>query len=193
MQPANPYDFITSPSAPTKRSLLRGGKRPLIIGLVIAVVVVLILVIGASLFGGGSSKDDYWAALQQHAETIRVSDIGSKSARNNRAKNLAITSRQTLQSQQSTLNSLANGAGIKKIDGKQLALGQDSTTDERLTKADQLNQFDEEFIKVMSEELRAYQTTLRTIYDKSGSAKNRATLSTMYDEVQLLVESTKQE
>lgn len=193
MSSTNPYDFITNPAAPAKRSLLGGGKRPLIVGLVIAVVVVIILAIGASLFGGGSSQDDYWAALRQHTETIRVSEIGSKSARNNRAKNLAINTRQTLQSQQTTLNSLANAAGIKKIDNKQLALGQDSTTDERLTKADQLNQFDEEFIKVMGEELRAYQSTLRTVYDKSGSAKNRATLSTMYDEVQLLVESTKQE
>jgi hypothetical protein len=193
MSSANPYDFITNPAAPAKKSLLGGGKRPLILGLVIAVVVVLLLAIGASLFGGGSSQDDYWTALRQHTETIRVSELGSDSARNNRAKNLAINTRQTLQSQQSTLNSLANAAGIKKIENKQLSLGQDSKTDERLTKADQLNQFDEEFIKVMGEELRAYQSSLKTLFDASSSQKNRATLSTMYDEVQLLVESTTQE
>jgi hypothetical protein len=78
------------------------------------VVVVLLLAVGASLFGGSSSQDDYWTALRQHAETIRVSELGSDSARNNRAKNLAINTRQTLQSQQSTLNSLANAGGIKE-------------------------------------------------------------------------------
>lgn len=194
MQPHNPYDFITNPQAPAKKSLLGGGgKQKLILFVAGATVVTLILVIVASLFGGTSSTDSYWAALRQHTEIIRVTELGTTSARNNRAKNLAVTTRQTLQSQQTDLNSLAQKVGgIKKIEPKLLQAGKDATTDERLTKADQLNKFDEEFLTVLHEELTAYQAMLKTLYDDSSSQTTRDILSGMYDQIQLLVDGSAQ-
>ena len=168
-------------------------KQKLLMIVAAGTVLVIILTLAASLLGGGENTQDlYWKAIRQHAEVIRVSELGTKSARNNAAKNLAINARQTMQSQQTDLYALAGAAGIKKIDTKNAQAGKDTKTDEQLTQADQLNKFDEEFMSVMKTELQDYQSALKQIYDKTKSEKNRTKLSGFYDQVQLLIDETGQ-
>lgn len=196
MQPAhNPYDFITNPAAPPKKSLFGGGgmKQKILMIAAAGTVLVILLTILASVFGGGESNQDlYWKAIRQHAEVIRVSELGSASARNNAAKNLAINTRQTLQSQQTDLYALAAAAGIKKINPKDAQASKDTSTDDKLTKADQLNEFDQEFMNVMKSELQEYQSILKEIYDKTKSEKNKSLLSGFYSQAQALIDETSQ-
>lgn len=190
MQPQNnPYDFITTPASSPKKSLFGGGggKQKIILVVGGLSIITLFLVVIASLFGGPGTKDYYLRAVQQHAEMIRITELGSASARDNEAQNLAITTRQTLQSQQTDLHNLAIAAGINKIEPKILEPGKDITTDEKLTTADQLNRFDEEFIAIIKEQLAAYQETLSIIYDNTRSEATKETLSSMYDESALLI------
>lgn len=156
-------------------------------------VLVILLAIATTVFGGGQSNQDlYWKAIRQHAEIIRVSELGSTSARNNAAKNLAINTRQTMQSQQTDLYALATAAGIKKINPKDAQAGKDTSTDDKLTKADQLNEYDQAFMDVMKTELQQYQSTLKEIYDKTKSEKNKTLLSNFYTQAQVLIDETGQ-
>lgn len=187
----NPYDFIASSGTPTKKSLFGGGKQgKLFLGVAGLGIITVVLVIAALLFGGGGSSEDlYWKAIQQQSEISRVANLGAKSARNTQARNLAITARQTMSSQQTELYSLAKVAGIEKIEPKKVALGMNSKTDEQLTTANQTNQFDEKFIEIMTSQLKDYQATLKKLYDASSSDKNKATLDKLFSQVQILVKS----
>jgi hypothetical protein len=188
--PSNPYDFITAPDTQQKKSLFGGGKKNmLMIGVVGLGIITIVLALLAAVFGGQSSEDTYWKAIQQHAEITRVANIGISSARGTEAKNLAITARQTMQSQQPSLYNLASAAGIEKVDEKKVALGKNSKTDQQLTSANQINQFDEKFLELMVVQLKEYQATLTTLYEASSSEQNKQTLSNMFGEIQTMVRS----
>ena len=189
----DPYDFIVNPAKAPKKSFLSGGSKPkkILMAVGILTVIVMLLAVVASVTGGTNSKDDYTKLLQQHAELIRVAALGEKSAKDTPAKNLAITTRLTLESQQATINSLAISSGIKKIDNKVVALGKDTATDKKLTDAGQVNRFDEVFIAILNDQLAAYQTTLKKVYDSSKSNSSKDKLSTLYDYATLLVNEAK--
>lgn len=185
----NPYEFITNPVTAPKKSLFSGGSGPKKILLIVggATVVLLLLVAVASMLGGGSAKkEDYTTMLQQQAEIIRVTDLGTKSAKNNEAKNLAITTRQTMESQTAAITAVAVAAGVK-ADKKVIAGGINKKTDAQLTSAEQLNKFDEQFITTLKSQLTDYQKTLKKLYDTSKSQKSKDTLSKNYDYIQLLL------
>ncbi len=186
---SNPYDFITDHGASPKKPLFGGGGMQQKLFVVVGglAILTIVLVLAATLFGGQSSQDTYWKAIQQQAEITRVANIGAKSASNSETRNFAITVRQTMQSQQTDLYSLASDAGIEKIDNKKVAAGIDNETDSKLTNASQLNQFDETFTELMVEQLQGYQNTLKTIYESSRSQKNKEKLDSMYAQIQTLV------
>jgi hypothetical protein len=187
----NPYDFITAPTVQTKKPLFGGaGKKGLLLTVVGGLTVLtLLLVVVASLFGGQSNEDIYFKAIQQQAEITRVANIGVTSSRGNEARNLAITARQTMQSQQPELYKLATASGIEKIDEKKIALGKNTKTDEQLTSANQINQFDEKFIELMISQLKEYQATLTELHEASNSQKTKDTLDTMFTQIQTMVRS----
>ena len=191
----NPYEFITSPQNKPIKSLVSGGGGPkkllLIVGGLTSVVSVLALL--ATILGGGAAnKQDYTTMLQQHAELIRVAELGSKSAQDNTAKNLAITTKQTLNSQTAAITKVATSAGVK-ADTKTIAAGKNTQTDLKLTDAEQVNKFDETFIEELKTELAAYRKTLKSIYDASKSKTSKETLSKTYDYVGVLIGDTTQE
>lgn len=191
----NPYEFITSPKAPPKKSLLGGGGGPQKVLLIVgglSIVVLLLVVVGSLLGGGGAKKENYITMLQQQAEIIRIADLGSDSAKDNEAKNLAITTGQTMESQTAAITAVATSAGIK-IDKKVIAAGKNTKTDDKLTSAAQVNNFDKEFISILKESLAEYQKTLKTIYDSTKSQKSKDTLSQNYEYVQALIGKTSQD
>jgi hypothetical protein len=186
----NPYEFITNPGPPPKKSLLpkvNSKKQRLIIAVAGAVVLLLIGLILLSLLNSGSAalKADYLKLLQQQTELIRVSDVGATKAKQSEAKNLAITAKLTLTSQQIETLKLAKSAGAE-TNPKFLTLGKNAQTDTQLTTAEQANQFDVTFVKTMLEGLQAYQQTLKKVQDASD-ANTKATLSTYYSAVSSLI------
>jgi hypothetical protein len=179
MQPHPDYDFIVNANHTPKRPLVPGGnsKRGRII---IAVSGIVLLFIIASLVmvmlasSGNSQKETLLKTAQQQAELIRVSKIGVDKARDPAARNLAITTNLSLQSDQTTLLSHV------KLSTKEIALGKNTKTDIDLTTAEQSNRFDEVFTATIQTELAAYQKTLKTAYDQASSKKLKASLSDLY-------------
>lgn len=187
----NPYDFITNPSKPARKSLLPGGKmgRIIIVGAGAAIIIMVGVIVAAVISSSGADlKTDYLSLAQQQTELIRVSDIGVTKARQTNAKNLAITTQYSLSSQQQEILALAKKAGAA-TDAKTLAAGKDDKTDALLTSADQANQFDDVFAKTLKALLQKYRLTLKKIYDATDSTSTKTTLSKNYEAVDRLVSS----
>lgn len=184
---ANPYDFITTPGASTKKSLFEGMSKLRMVGLAAAVLVVLFG--GLSLFSGGDSlKKDYTTLLQQQAEILRITDAGLKTARSTAGKNFAMTTKESIYSQQIALTKQAASSAKVKLKPKVLAAGKSADTDKKLTSADQNNQYDEVLVTVLKDNLKQYQQTLKKIYDQTHKTADKTALDEAYAGVQVLVD-----
>lgn len=168
--PVNPYDFLSSPQK-QKRSLLPTGssKKQRIMFVVIGLIGLLIagMIIASVLNSTGSStKQDLLTAAKQQQELIRVAAIGYKKARGPMARNLAVTTQLTIQSDHVQLQPILKKEGVK-ADVKTLASGKNLKTDQALTSADQANRFDEALVTSLQSQINEYQKTLKNIHDAS--------------------------
>jgi len=190
----NPYQFITEPAKQPKKSLLGGGSKMqrilMIVGVVSLLIIVAIVFMSIINSAGSGLKNDYQNLVQQQAEIIRVSDIGISKGRGASAKNLAITTKLSLESSQDELSKLAKGAGAG-TDSKSIALGKDANTDKELTSAEQANRFDEAFAVKLTELLSDYQKTLKRLYDQTTKASAKATLQQAYNNASILMQNGK--
>ncbi len=191
VNPSNPYDFITNPVNQPKKSLLPTGKvgRLIIVGVGLVLLLMLFIIV-VSLLGSSDKalKADYAELTQQQTEIIRVSTLGSSSARESSTKNIAINSKLTVSSQQNEILPLAKKAGAP-TDTKSLALGSNSKTDQTLESAEQSNQFDQAFSKVLLESLQVYQKQLKKLHDASENQSTKAILSKAFNSVNDLLKS----
>lgn len=189
--PHNPYDFITNPSTPPKKTLLGAGSAKSKIFAIIGIVTILTIVLAlvATLLGGGSdSKTTYTKLLQQQTEIIRIADLGSKDGQSNETKNLSITVSQTLVSTKKDLTALAEAAGAD-INPKTIALGKDAAADKSLTTASQINNYDQVFTKILTDKLNEYKETLKQLYDGTSKQKTRDTLESAYKSVDMFTQT----
>lgn len=186
----NQYDFIMNPQSAPGRSLLPGGntkKGRLIIAGIGAVVLLMIVLVVTSLFSNAGKADTQAVinAAKQQQELIRIADIGIQKARGQQAKNLAITTKLALSSEQDDMQSAIKAAGLNP---KKVLVGSTNPqTDKALTTAEQTNRFDEEFIEVMTDSLAEYQRSVKAAYDGANSKKLKAALATQYASANTLV------
>lgn len=143
------------------------------------VLLMVFVVLYGLIFSGSGQKEDYLSLMQQQAELVRVSDIGVQKSRHADAKNLAITTKYSIVSQQSEAQKLAKQAGAD-TSAKAIALGKDTQTDAKLTAAEQSNQFDTVFTATIQAGLEKYQQTLKKIHDGTSSEATRKTLMQYY-------------
>jgi hypothetical protein len=179
MQPHPDYDFIVNANHTPKKSLIPGGHSKqgrilIVVGGIILLILIASLVMVMLSSAGNGQKETLLKTAQQQAELIRVSKIGVDKARDPAARNLAITTNLSLQSDQAALLSHV------KLSSKEIALGKNTKTDIDLTSAEQSNRFDEVFTTTLQTELAAYQKTLKTAYDQASSKKLQASLSELY-------------
>lgn len=176
----DPYAFITNPPPQPKKKLISGDtskKTRLMIVICGGLVLIMVLIILYGLiFSSGGQKVDYLSLVQQQTELVRISDIGVQKARGAEAKNLAITTKYSLISQQAPAQQLAQKAGVD-TSNKSLILGKDAKTDAKLVAAEQTNQFDSVFMATIQTSLKKYQQTLKTIRDGTSSTATKATLT----------------
>lgn len=188
----DPYDFITNPSKPAKKSLFGGGPKLLPI-VALAAIIVVVLVIGVSLLsGGGSLKKDYTTLLQQQTEILRISDLGLKNARSSDARNFAVITKESIYSQQGTLTKQAASVAKVKLKAKELSAGKNADTDKKLTAGEQTNKYDEVLVGVLQDSLKQYQQTLKKIYDQTNKKTAKDNLDEAYASVQVLINASAQ-
>ena len=180
----NRYDFIMNPNNPQAKPLIpvaSGSKKNRIIA--VAAGAVFLLIIGGIFFNflsnaGKADTEALIRAAKQQQELIRIADIGIEKSRGQQAKNLAVTTKLSLASEQDDMQNAIKAAGLnpKKV----LTGSANAQTTQQLTTAEQNNRFDEEFIKVMTESLTSYQRSVKAAYDGATSKKLKEALATQY-------------
>lgn len=192
MQSQNQYDFIMNPGQPEQKKSLKlpGGSSTK--GRVLFVVgLVVILGLVASLLGAVLSSQKnaglnalVTAATKQH-EMIRIAEIGIEKARGQEAKDIAVTTKLSLQSQQSDMLAAVQKAG-KELGPRELAAGKNQQVDDFLTTADQNNVFDDAFLQTINEGLKDYQIAVEAAYKQVSGEELRSALRTQYDSANTL-------
>lgn len=187
---ANQYAFITDPKKLPKKSLLPGGNSQksrlfMVLGGVFGLIILAMIVMAVIGSIGSDEKQSWLKLAQEQQELIRVSELGSQKAQVRETKNLAITTKLSLTSSQSTINSLAKKNGAQ-VDSKSLALGKDTKVDAQLKTAEQTNQFDKVFAEVLKTKLTVYQSDMKKLYEGTTSKKTKASLSSAYTSAGIL-------
>lgn len=191
MQPQHPdYDFILNTNHKPKRSLLPSvnstqSRIMIAIGGAFVLIVVAVLAFSILSGAGNEAKAQLLKSAQQQTEIIRISQQGIDRAKGAAAKNLAVTTNLSLQSDQAALLTSLKTQGLKPSP-KDLALGKKQTTDTTLTNAEQSNNFDSVFIETIRKELLAYQKTLQIAYEATSSKSLKDTLNKQLQHAELL-------
>lgn len=189
------YDFIMNPGGPAARKGSRmpsigggsGSQRSLILLAIGGGILVVVMMILYSMFGGvPDNKAQLLRVAQQQQELIRISDIGVKEARGTQAKNLAMTIKLGLGSDQTPLL-----AALKKqkvnVSNKQLVGLKDTKNDQLLDRARNNNRFDEEFMDFMQKELVEYQKNLELAYKETVNKNLKETIKANYEHASTLI------
>lgn len=195
MEPKQPpYDFIMNSGAtpPQKSGLLPLGNSKKQRILIAAGIGLVLLIVFGVIFNWLFNRPDPSIAAslkmaQQHTELLRVSDIGTKKARSPEAKNLAATVKLTLQSSQDKIIGMASKP--QKPTKAQLDASKNTKTDDLLTRAEQNNVFDQAFMEVVHEQIRAYLEQLRIVHQASNSTQDRRTLDEIRTQLSQLLPS----
>ncbi|CAN5681196.1 hypothetical protein BH23PAT1_BH23PAT1_1300 [soil metagenome] len=189
-RPVNQYQFINDLGEPPKKSKIPGGSSKKV-RIAVVLIGVLLFAIIASIFIsflGSSGKADVEAlesaAKQQH-ELIRIADIGVKKSRGQAARNIAVTTKLSLKSQQTEMLSAVK-LHKKKFGNKELKAAEDPKNDQLLTAAEQSNRFDEEFISWIEKSLTDYQKTVERAYEGAKTTKLKEALLQQYQSANTL-------
>jgi len=177
------FDFIMNPNQPSaKKSLLPAGnstkQRVAIVAIIGGVLLVFLLLLMLILGGGGDNKQNLLKVAQQQTEIVRIANMADQS-NDQSLKNLAANTSVTIASDQSRLaGTLAgNGIAFKK---KELALGQNSKTDQVLEDAKAAANFDAVLRDTLIELLTDYQASVKLAYENSGNADVKNQLDATY-------------
>lgn len=190
------YDFITSDSYQQPRNYGAPNTKKKILVVVVGgllVIGLLWLILSLVFSSGGNKLTPLVSVAQEQTEMLRVIDLSSQNENLSSAdaNNFAETTKLTISSDQSDLLSLLDKNGIKLKD-KELAVKQNNKTDTALDAANANGTYDSTFISIMEDELKAYQSSIKQIYNSSDSQVIRDLLSTQYDNADLLLEQAEQ-
>lgn len=191
------YDFITNPSP----GGLKKGKNPFSFGngggkaakmklIIIAGGALALVLLGALVFSflsnrGPDNKQQLLKVAQQQNELIRISDIGVEKARGTAARNLAVTTKLSLTSDQPVLLAALKGQDMK-VGSKELGGGKNTKTDAMLTTAAQANRFDEALVEYLQKELISYQKNMNAAYETTVSNSLKTVLKAQYENAKTL-------
>ncbi len=193
----NQYDFILNPNQPQKKILNLPGGNSTKGRMIIAGIGLIIFIIIAGIFMNlilGAGKPDtkaLVAAAKEQNELIRVAQIGVDKAQTQAAKDIAITTKLSLQSQQKEMLSAAASAG-RKLNSKELSSSRNAKVDATLTEAEQNNRFDEVFIEVINIELKEYQQIVKRAYEGTNDKKLKEALAVQFQSANTLAGVTNQ-
>jgi hypothetical protein len=185
------YDFITSPAARPKRSLIPGAGSSKNQRIIVAVIGVLgLLTFGLLIYGlltsGPDNKDQLIGVAQTQVELIHISETATDKATNPDTKNLAKSIGLVMQSDESNLSAALSKNGVKLKD-RDLEHNVDASIDQKLATAETNGTFDASYNALVKDLLSSYQTSVKTAFDGTSSKLTKEALSTAYDNASLLL------
>lgn len=157
----------------------------------VAVVVIILVVVMAIVRGGGASSADFVTIAQEQQEINRVAGLQGDSLTDPDARNFVTATKLTMSSDKASLLDYMKRAGLK-VSEKELALGQSTATDSKLTDAQSTNTLDATLVKILQDELTQYQQSLAKAYQHTTGKNGRALLVELNDNATLLLTQSKQ-
>ncbi len=182
--PPNPYDFITNPAQPPKKTLLPGGslRTRLLIIVGGAVALMGIIAIITVLFTGGGKGNT--AALKelvaQQRELARIADIGAQRAQDGSTRSLALVTKLSLTTQQQQLTSYLEDRG-NDIKREELEAKKNPKTDQTLEAAASASRFDDALRSELETQLRAYLQSLQSVHQDISNDTGKSILARSYE------------
>lgn len=150
------------------------------------VLLLIVVTVFALLFsGGGGNREQLVRLAQRHTEIIRIAEIGSEKSKGTEARNLAVTTRLSLQSSKSSLLEAVQKTG--KVGNEELSAGRDQEVDADLEAAERNNRFDEVFIEVLSGHLTEYRAELQSAFTDSSNKNSKKVYSDIFGQVGALL------
>lgn len=186
----DPYGFITDPQKASKAPLLGGNSFFKQIALILGGFVLLLIVLGIILsvaLPSSNSTTDLTKIAQSQQELIRISTVGAQQSSSQFAKNLSITSRLSLLTNQGQLLTYMAGTGVK-LAPKTLALSRNAQTDQTLAAAQATSTFDIALEQIMISQLQTYQNSLRQEFSKTKNKTLKIVILKNYQSAVLLLE-----
>lgn len=183
-QPAN-YDFIMNPEQTPKRSPFSGNNSMAMRLLVVAGALFILMIVAfivMRLMGAGGADFDKKAMLsvaQDQTEIVRLADRGLEEASAQSTKNLSITVKLGVQSEQNKLLEYLASAGYTPKP-KDLALKHNAQTDTQLDQAKSSSTFDTAFTGVIKQSLETYKADLTAAYNSAKDAQAKSQLQERY-------------
>lgn len=179
----NPYDFITNPGQPPKRSFGSGNdlmkKVMIIVGGAVILMIVAAIVVSLLTSGSQGATQSMKDIVFEQQEIIFLSADGAKEAIDPSIKALAITSQLSVQSDQTKISSYLDKAG-SGVDKKLIPTKISTETVAALENAKSSNRYDEVFEELLRSKLSDYQLSLKSAYESTGSEDAKMVLSDAY-------------
>ena len=191
----NPYDFITNPGTPPKKSLFGGGStknRVFVVAIGILVLIILATVVMSLLSSAGNGSTSALKSLvSQQEEIIRISELGTRNAKGIEARALAITTSLSVKTQQ---NEMVNYLSSKstEVSKEELAAEKDTKIDATFEDATTNNRFDEVFTETLLRKLATYTNLLESTHKDAGNDKAQAVLKSSYISASTLLKGSEE-
>ncbi|HSX45227.1 MAG TPA: hypothetical protein VLF39_03950 [Candidatus Saccharimonadales bacterium] len=193
-KPLDPYGFLAQqpakkkggigPNLPSGNSV---GQRVLVVlGIIVFLVVAVLIFLSILSSAGKESTAALLDVVKKQTELIRVADLGTQKASQDSTQNLAFTVKYSLESDQPDLISAIKGAGTKVTEGI-LNSGHQASTDATLDQAEQDNNYDAVFIRLLNTQLRDYQAALKKAYGIAKSQKLKASINSDYGHINIII------
>lgn len=184
------YDFIMGPTQKKPGFSLNvgGGKGGLIALIGLGLAVIIVLLVGYNLLFGNKPSVTVElvdiAARQQ--EITRITAVNSTKLRD--ANLLAVNSvaKATVRSDQSQILGYLASFGVKPKPAE-LSTRLDKQTDTLLASAEQNGRLEDEYAAVLAKQLKAYQVSLKAVYDTTESPQTKQLLQTAFDNAQAVL------
>ena len=188
--PSSQFDFLANSGGGSKNSSflgsILGGKGKIIILAAGGGLALLLILLAYSLFFSTPDNAIILTRVgKQQARILQAAETGVDKARNQEARNLAVTVQLSLTGDQKPLLDALGDQNIR------ISTKDDEELEQQLITAEQANQFDETIIKYLKTELTSYAKNLDAAYRSTQSTKLREVLAAQYKNARFLAgEST---
>lgn len=168
-----------------------GSPKSLAIMLGGVVIILIILFIGYEALKPVGLTPQLTALAQSQQEITRVAAEANGQTNDSSTAFLAASVQASLTSEENQFVAYLANNGLS-LPSKDLSLGQDKQTDQKLTLAEQASNFDPVFVQIMTSELQSYQNQLGSLFKQTKSQSLRALLQSDYQDVTLLLKQAQQ-
>lgn len=183
------YDFIvgdpsqTPPDTNKKKRLIIAIAGGSLILLFFGIAFALIINSGRNI---PTSTEQFIKITQTQEEIVRISTVATRNARTQSTRNIAATIIRSINSSKQSVAARLASQDVP-ISNATLRAGQNPNTTKELDDAIQANQFDQVYLRIVTDQLTSYQKLLETTFENAKIKAERELLQQLYIDASALL------